>query len=563
MTRRVPLAFDEYFPPETVASVCRQLAAELPEYVKLHRIGQTHRGRDILLLEVADFSLPSPDERPGYYIDAAIHADEVVGISVALYIAWRLAEGAAAGEEALIRLLRRVTFYINPVVNPDGVDIVLNGRLPWVGNGRYLPGEEQPGPGFYYADVDGDGFVVQMRVQDPNGEWKISEEDDRLLDLREPDEDGDGPYYRLLPEGMFREWDGATMRFDHKPLDGNLNRNFPAHWNPERLQYGAGSYPVSEPEIRAIVEFFQSHPNIAGVMSFHTHAGAILRPFSSKPDDELPPSDLQLYETIGALGTAETGYPVISTYGDFTPATLTPRGGMLVDWTYEEFGILSFTTELWNPFEAAGIEDMPFYHIDVPLSGDMAIQMLNWAEQHVENAFLPWRSVDHPQLGQVEIGGWNRVFVFRNPPVSMVESMAEEQAQFVFRHAATLPRMAIERVDVEYLGTDLYQITAYVTNAGYLPTNVTEMALHTEAADPVQAELHGEKFAVVDGSVQRELGHLSGRSERRAMWTPWGESWGVPRTTTQWVVRSRPDNRLTVRVGCPRAGYDIKDVILS
>ena len=136
------------------------------------------------------------------------------------------------------QVLRRVVFYILPIVNPDGVDIVLNRRLQWVGNGRYLPGEEQPGPGFYYADANGDGLITQMRVLDPHGEWKVSKLDSRLLTLRAPDEEDDGPYYRLLPEGFFHAWDGVNMLFEQKPLDGNLNRNYPAHWQPERQPPG-------------------------------------------------------------------------------------------------------------------------------------------------------------------------------------------------------------------------------------------------------------------------------------------------------------------------------------
>ena len=55
-------------------------------------------------------------------------------------------------------------FYIVPRVNPDGAEIVQT--LPfyeWIGNGRYLPGEEQFGAGLHYADVNGDGLIVDMR----------------------------------------------------------------------------------------------------------------------------------------------------------------------------------------------------------------------------------------------------------------------------------------------------------------------------------------------------------------------------------------------------------------
>lgn len=556
MSKRIQIDFDEFFTPERAATACQQLAEHYPEFVKLHRIGQTHLGRDLLLLEITNFAVtPSPEERPGYYVDAATHADEVVGISIALYIAWQLATGGAAAEEQIARLLRRFVFYIVPIVNPDGVGVVLNQRMQWVGNGRYLPGEEQPGPGFYYADVNGDGLLAQMRVPDPNGEWKVSALDERILTLRAPDEEDDGPYYRLLPEGLFRDWDGVTMQFDYKPLDGNLNRNYPTNWKPERLQYGAGPYPTSEPEIRAVVDWFLTHPNIGGVMSYHTQGGVILRPFASKPDSEFPPGDLQLHEILGALGTEETGYPVISVYKDFTPAGISVRGGMLMDFTYEELGIPTFTAEIWNLYKEIGIDEVPFYNW-VPLPDATMVKVLQWVDQQVPQGFLPWQPFDHPQLGPVEIGGWNRVFVFRNPPKSLLKSIAQQHARFVFRHAATLPRIQIEQLMVEQHHDDIYTVKATIGNAGYLATSLTQQALSTGEATPVLATLKGDGIDILDGSAEREVGHLSGRSERRMEWLPWGDPWGTPRKAVRWVIRGRPGTSITIRAGCPKAGYD-------
>lgn len=562
MSARVNLTFSEFFTSEEANLASRRLAEMLPEFVRLHRLGQTHRGRDLLLLEVTDFRTAQPEQRPGYYVDAATHADEVVGISIALYLAWKLAEGGAAHDPTIFSLLQRVVFYILPIVNPDGVDIVLNRRLQWVGNGRYLPGEEQPGPGFYYADANGDGLITQMRVPDPHGEWKVSKLDSRLLTLRAPDEEDDGPYYRLLPEGFFRAWDGASMLFEQKPLDGNLNRNYPTHWQPERQQYGAGPYPTSEPETRAVVDWFLAHPNIAGVMSYHTHGGVLLRPFASKPDSAFPPGDLQLHEILGALGTEETGYPVISIYNDFTPTGISVRGGMLMDFTYEELGIPTFTAEIWNLFREVGVEKVPFYNW-IPWPDEIMARVLHWVERQVPNGFIPWLPFDHPQLGQVEIGGWNRVYVFRNPPQDRVESIAEQQARFVLRHAATLPRLEVGEINVEHQGSDIYTIHASISNAGFLATYLTQQALLTGAAPPVWAELQGDKLRILDGPARREVGHLAGRSERRMEWLPWGDPWGTPRRGIHWVIQAEPGTSLTIRAGCPRAGYDAKEIILK
>ncbi len=40
---------------------------------------------------------------------------------------------------------------------------------------------------------------------------------------------------------------------------------------------GAGPYPTSEPEVRALVDFITRHGNIIGGTAFHTWAGVLLR----------------------------------------------------------------------------------------------------------------------------------------------------------------------------------------------------------------------------------------------------------------------------------------------
>ena len=36
-------------------------------------------------------------------------------------------------------------------------------------------------PGLYAEDVDGDGRILQMRVKNPDGGWKISKKDPRVM----------------------------------------------------------------------------------------------------------------------------------------------------------------------------------------------------------------------------------------------------------------------------------------------------------------------------------------------------------------------------------------------
>ena len=206
------LAFDHYLTFGTLTELLHDLADAYPQFVRLHAIGRSHRGRQIWLLEISNWATGGGDCKPGYYIDANIHAEEICGTSVAVFTAWTLV--STYGVDPLVtRLLDEQVFYIVPRVDPDGAEIVQT--LPfyeWIGNGRYMPGEEQFGPGLHYADVNGDGLILDMRIPDDGGEWKVSAKDDRLLLPRAPDDFG-GPFYRVIPEGRLVDWDGGESPF--------------------------------------------------------------------------------------------------------------------------------------------------------------------------------------------------------------------------------------------------------------------------------------------------------------------------------------------------------------
>ena len=550
------LHFDHYLTYNQLTELLHDLAAVYPDLVRLHEIGASHRGRSVWLLEISNWATGGGDTKPGYYVDANIHAEEICGTSVAVYTAWRLV--SEYGANAMItRLLDEQVFYIVPRVNPDGAEIVQS--LPfyeWIGNGRYLPGEEQSGPGLHYADVNGDGLIVDMRLRDDAGEWKVSERDPRLMLPRGPDEQ-DGVFYRIVPEGVLEEWDGGDFVVP-RPQDGNLNRNYPSNWVPESQQYGSGEHPLSEPEIAAVVRWILDHPNIAGMQCYHSHSGVILRPWLTYPDTHFQGEDKLLYMTLGEMGVAETGYPLISVYEDFTPDKSLKRFGSSIDWTFGALGVPTFSTELWDVFKAAGIEREDFYPLRNFAEEDW-LKLLRWQDEALGgDGFMAWTPFEHPQLGPVEIGGWKRLLTFRNPPPALyLEEMARVNCQFTLRHAASAPRLRLRDLTMRPIGKDLWQIGVVVDNLGFLPTNLSAQAVAMAAAKPVIAELSGPSdMAFVEGAARTEVGHLAGRLQRHSSYSRFYD-WPSAAHAVRWMVRlpAGAPAQLAVRAGCPRAGF--------
>lgn len=230
----------------------QMVAAEYPHLTRLRSIGKSYQGRDIWVMALTQENTGPAEEKPGYWIDANIHAGEVTGGATCLYTIQYLVTRYGADDQ-VTRLLDAHALYIAPRLTPDGTEHYLTTPDIPRSSVRLYPFADERG-GLSPEDIDGNGLILEMRVRDPKGAWKVSEHDSRLMRPREFHEQG-GVYYHRFVEGRVRDFNGYTMR-DAPPRFGlDLNRNFPHGWAPEGTQKGAGPFPVSEPETRAVADF--------------------------------------------------------------------------------------------------------------------------------------------------------------------------------------------------------------------------------------------------------------------------------------------------------------------
>ena len=334
--------FDAYLRYGELTRALHALAEEHPGFCKVESIGKSYEGREIWLAELTNAETGPAETKPAFWVDGNTHAGEVTGSMAALYLIEHLLERHGS-EDLPTRLLDEQAFYVLPRLSPDGAERYLTTAYTLRATLRPWPESEEE-PGLHPEDVDGDGNILQMRVVDAGGEWRVSDKDPRLMVPRPPDEaDPEATYYRLYREGTFKDYDGFGRRIA-RPLYGlDMNRQYPYHWQAEDEQKGAGPYPLSEPESRAQVDFLLGHNNVFGVHTYHTFCGAILRPYSNRPDDEMPEHDLAVFETLGERGTQITGYPNISVYHDFRYDPKKPITGAFDDWAYDSYGVFAFT----------------------------------------------------------------------------------------------------------------------------------------------------------------------------------------------------------------------------
>jgi murein tripeptide amidase MpaA len=552
------MRFDTYLRYDALTQTLQALAARHADLMRIESIGKSYEGRDIWLATATRFDTGDARDKPALWIDGNIHATEVAGSMACLYFLHDLVTHYGK-DETITRCLDTRAFYVCPRLNPDGAEWAL-ADVPKIirSSTRPYPYDEEPVAGLRREDIDGDGRVLTMRVPDANGAWKVSAHDPRLMVRRDPVEIS-GRYYRLLPEGTIGDWDGVTLKLQPRKEQLDLNRNFPGGWRQEHEQEGAGPFPTSEPEVRTAVQFVAAHPNITGAITFHTYSGVLLRPYSHQADDTLAAEDLRTYQKLGAKGTEITGYPNISVFHDFRYHPREVITGSFDDWAYDHLGVFAWTVEIWSPQRAAGIAEYKFieWYREHPIEDDL--KLLEWNDKTLAGrGFVDWYPFRHPQLGEVELGGWNALYTWSNPPHALLEKELALFPQWLVWHLLVSPKLELIEASATRLGTDTWRVRIVVHNTGWLPSYVTQRALKNKLVRGIVAEIELPAGAqLVTGGAREELGQLEGRAYKPTVpssWSGWDGDATDDRAKAEWVVRAPAGVKAKIVAKHARAG---------
>ncbi|MCL5995695.1 MAG: M14 family metallopeptidase [Chloroflexi bacterium] len=554
------LTFNHYYRYAELTDILNGFADSFPGLCRLVSLGKSFEGRDIWCVTLTNTATGPDTDKPAFWVDANIHATEVSPSVCAVYTINKILSGYA-NDARVTRLLDTRALYIVPRMNPDGSELYLDDRH------RTVRSSTRPYPrldhqnGLYEYDVDGDGRTLTMRIKDPNGPWKAHPADPRLMIPRDPDDSNDGePHYRLLPEGLIRNYDGVNIKIAPRLEGLDLNRNFPVEWVVESEQRGAGPYPASEPEVRSVVQFVIDHPNITGAITYHTYAGAYLRPYSAHPDDYFKTEDLWTYQEIGKAATRITGYPAVSVFHDFKYHPKETTKGAFDDWMYDHLGVYAWTCEIWGPQQQAGIDmkkpggGYQFIEWYREHSVEDDLKLLKWSDEKLDGkGFVDWYPFKHPQLGEIELGGWHDEYCWRNPPPSLLEKEIAPHADFIIWHALISPRIEFNDVQVQAIGGDAFHICVVIQNTGWLPTPVSGRAQEKQLVRPLEIEIAlPVGGTLVSGQPRVEAGQLGGRALKI---TPYESTDPTDdRAKVEWVVQAPKGSVVTIKATHQRAG---------
>ena len=482
-----PINWKQYYSYAEKTKIMQGLQKQYSQLADISSIGKSRMGRDQWLLTITAKATGPADAKPAMWVDGAIHGNEINGITCSLYLAWYLL--TRYDYDPYVRdLVDHRTFYILPGLNVDANDSYAT--EPNTENNPREPYrmEDNDGDGLYdedlTEDVDGDGEISMMWVEDPKGGFKLSLDGRRFVAVADPREQCQR-FRRLGMEGYDNDGDG---RINEDDLGGpDPNRNFPFGWD---LQAG-WPYPMSESETRNVFEFQLKHPNIFA--SFHFHNTGRLIMFMAPADTrtamtpeqrtaqearvaqqlaELRKSDryAQLFPRIAApelQNDMETQTAIVTEGAhilkDYNPV-FSGLSGQALAASYNMLGAYAYLVELWGrpPLADADrntdgtVDDEEYLAwIDTEMTGE------GWITPHTFN---------HPDLGEVWIGGTSRKHTGRTPPAPYMETEALRQTHFVLYSASQFPKVEIERVTVTPATGELFWVDATVRNDRVYPS---------------------------------------------------------------------------------------------
>lgn len=525
------------------------LTSELSELAQspmaeLESLGTTLQGRELWLLTVA---ADPAQTKPAILVVGNVEAPHVLGSELAVRMAKQLLEQADS-DEAMKNFLSAYTLYFIPSPSPDATEKNFTlGSREHAGNSvatdddrDFSFGEDPP------VDLDGNGFVTMMRIEDSLGTHRVHPEDPRVMIAIDPKKN-EMATHRLLVEA--KDHDGDELMGEDGGDGVDINRNFT--FNYEYFSKNAGVNQVSEIETRALVDFCFEHPNIAVVLSF-SHQDNLFHPWKSSSSGE----SARIKTSILSADVPYTNYlsdRFKELHSGKNPPDATSQAGAFVDWAYFHYGRWSFASRGWwipevkaaaaaevaaaevvaaaasaepaeaaapAPVESADKKKEPADKKKEPgeKRGQDQLNALRWLASQSTTGFADWVTVDHPDFAGkvVEVGGF-LPFVRTQPPEKLIADLVKPHVDFVVSLGGLLPKIEFREVKVKALGRDFFEIEVDLVNTAYMPT-MSEMGSVNGEAYPivVQFELP-EDAKLIQGERKTLVRKLDGQGGKRSL----------------------------------------------
>ncbi|MGD2109491.1 MAG: hypothetical protein PVI86_08870, partial [Phycisphaerae bacterium] len=158
-------------------------------------------------------------------------------------------------------------------------------------------------------------------------------------------------------------------------------------------------------------------------------------------------------------------------------------------------------------------------------------------EQRGGAGFVPWTPFAHPQLGDVEIGGFAPFFRIVPPP-SDLQSIAEKQLAFLLDLGGRFPDVSLVTPQVTRLAETVYEIRTEIVNRGYFPSGLA-IAEVNRRVRPIVVSLDVDLLRVLGGRRVEKIWSIPGSGGRHKL---------------RWVVQGDPDSSVIIKFTSEKYG---------
>jgi hypothetical protein len=540
------IAFDKYHTPTEISAQVNSFAKSNPGLVQVHTIAKSFNGKDFQIVEIGRETKSAARHNPAILVVANLEGTTPLASEGALFLISELLEKP--------ELLDSLTWFVLACGNPDGADrffqrpLMVDGRnfRPWNDDMDELTDEDG------WEDLDGDGFITQIRVKDPDGAFIPDDKDQRLMKRADPAK-GEKGIYKIYPEGIDNDGDGQYN--EDAPGGTNTGITFPFLYGYN--QPGTGAWSGSEPEIYALMQFVNTHPEIAMTMAYGSTNFCLVPPKGGRKsamnlsaiklpqryarmlnadaektysldevkemlkavvppgtpvDDAMVASMLDMGAVLNPVEADSKMYASLSDrYKKYlkekgwTGKRLDPqreRDGTFEIWAYYQLGLPSFSMDFWAlPKPKDSLKNAFMAYNDSILGG---------------KGFVAWKEIDHPKLGKVEIGG-NVPYADALPLPRQMDTLLNVQVPWIFELVKQIPELAIEEIRTEPQGSGIYRVNAWVRNNRQFSFPLA-IGQRTKVPPPAIVTLTGKGITFISGRERMPLDGLNGYEQRKLTW---------------------------------------------
>ncbi|MCU4162708.1 M14 family zinc carboxypeptidase [Carboxylicivirga caseinilyticus] len=545
--------FKSYHKTSEITTLLKSIKDQSNGKVKLHNIATSPGSNQLTVIEVgADLK-----NVPAVFVAANMQGVNPLSTEGALY----LTEYLTAHKE----LNKELKWYILPVGNPDAaqnffaVSKIKSPKNAFAVNDDMDEQTNEDG----VEDLNGDGFITMMRVKKPDGEYSISKTDSLLMTK---DEDGDGGW-TLYSEGTDNDGDGL---FNEDGLGGiNPGINFPHAF--KYFDKVSGLWPGYASETYGIMKFIYDHPEInmcitLGESSLLTN---IPEPGKGGFDPEKvklnsriarisglsPQQTYSVKEVVKAISDAHPEYDIeesdvvgmlmekaltdfqkqdLSFYKDLSKKYQTnlkkqgyqtkrikpedPLNGSIELWAYFQLGVPSLSVNLWTPEIKSDTTKTKKDKVEATKKAKPGKeeQLLEYYKNTNQKAFVDWQVYNHPQLGEVEIGGLIP-FMDNTPVEDSIASILAKQIPALASICSELPAFKFVGTKLSPLGGGVYRLETYLENIGNLPYP-TYMGQINQQPAPLMVTLKGDGLSIIEGKERVRVKSVQSHHAQKLVW---------------------------------------------